>query len=125
MHNPQEDEPVGEYEEQDRAMNTQIDKLDEILQKVLLVWKQDYPQPDGDNGLLMDEYFERLENAKTEAKTEILKHYISRDEVMGLIGEDVDYDTTDTEPYWSMENNEGANQLRAELRQALTTNEEE
>lgn len=94
-------------------MNKQTDeRLDEILAQAMF----------GDRFTLAQA--QNIAEFK-QARTEILKHYISRDEVMGLIGEDVDYDTTDTEPYWSMENNEGANQLRAELRQALTTNEEE
>lgn len=46
---------------------TQQKQLEAILEEALLVWKQDYPKSDGDNGLLMDEYFERLEKAKLKA----------------------------------------------------------
>lgn len=43
-------------------------ELDEILDKVLLIWKQDYPKNRPDGGLFMDEYFKRLDKAKVEAK---------------------------------------------------------
>lgn len=43
-------------------------ELDKILEKVLQTWKQDYPKSDGHNGLLMDEYFDRLKKAKDQAQ---------------------------------------------------------
>ena len=102
-------------------MNKQTDKLDIANWTAERMRKMHQPITERkfmEGGLTPHQYMTKEIEA-------LLKHYISRDEVMEIIGEDVDYDTTDTEPYWSMENNEGANQLRAKLRQALTTNEEE
>lgn len=78
MHNPQEDEPVGEYEEQDLAMPNQIDKLDRLFQNF-------YSKAE----IKASEIgWELISEQEQEFKTEILKHYISREEVLGLIGED-------------------------------------
>lgn len=61
---------------------TQQKQLEAILEEALLVWKQDYPKSDGDNGLLMDEYFERLEKAKlkaTQAITALIQEAVNEE----------------------------------------------
>ena len=63
-HNPEEDEPIGEYEEQDLAMNKQTDKLEIKVTR--------YPEGvrfgAGSDVIMSSEVLET--------------HYISRDEVM-------------------------------------------
>lgn len=45
-------------------MSNTKQQIEEVLDETLLIWKQDYPKPDGNHGLLMDEYFDRLEKSK-------------------------------------------------------------
>lgn len=68
-------------------MSNTKQQIEEVLNETLLIWKQDYPKPDGNHSLLMDEYFDRLEKSKhnlleaidrlvTEAKQDVLKELV-------------------------------------------------
>lgn len=52
-------------------MKSEDERIDEILKRVLDIWKNDYPKSDGDNGLDMDAYFTRLDESEAEAKAKL------------------------------------------------------
>lgn len=149
-HNPEEDEPVGEYEEQDLAMNKQTDKLDGAAERVVkYLYHIDgdcspelYRLIDTLRQLINEEFVGKDKSVSSQFLFDIiqpalLKHYISRDEVMEKLpkkrpdaikqGEIIPFDgKKKVEMHWLRKcQDAGYNQAISDMRQALTTNEEE